>query len=104
VKNLRLDSRSAIYCHEYLHKKYSPNSFPGLTPDEPNDVVEEFKKQGFVHEERVLKVLSESTPGLLIIDQTLHSSDIQRETVKALLNPDVLVLPGDISLKLLNKN
>lgn len=94
MKNLRLDSRSAIYCHEYLHKKYAPNSFPGLTPDEPNEVVEEFKKQGFVHEERVLMALSESTPGLLVIDQKLHSSDIQRETAKALLNPDVLVISG----------
>lgn len=90
----RLDSRTAIYCHELLHKKYAPNSFPGLTPDEPNEVVEEFKKQGFVHEERVLKAMIESTTGLLIIDQTLHSSDIQRETVKALLNPDVLVIAG----------
>jgi len=91
---LRFDSRTAVYCHEYLHKKYAPNSFPGLTPDEPNEVVEEFKKQGFVHEERVLKALTDSTPGLLIIDQTLHSSDIQRETVKALLNPDLLVIAG----------
>lgn len=91
---MRFDSRSAIYCHEYLHKKYAPDSFPGLTPDEPNDVVEEFKKQGFVHEERVLKALSDSTPGLLLIDQKLHSSDIQRETAKALLNPDVLVISG----------
>ena len=90
----RLDSRTAIYCHELLHKKYAPNSFPGLTPDEPNEVVEEFKKQGFVHEERVLKALSETTTGLLMIDQKLHSSDIQRETAKALLNPDVLVVAG----------
>ena len=91
---MRHDARTAIYCHEYLHKKYAPNSFPGLTPDEPNEVVEEFKKQGFVHEERVLKALSETTTGLLIIDQKLHSSDIQRETAKALLNPDVLVVAG----------
>ena len=94
ARELRHDARTAIYCHEYLHKKYAPNSFPGLTPDEPNEVVEEFKKQGFVHEERVLKALSETTTGLLIIDQKLHSSDIQRETAKALLNPDVLVVAG----------
>jgi hypothetical protein len=40
---MRLDSRTAIYCHELLHKKYAPNSFPGLTPDQPDPVVEEFK-------------------------------------------------------------
>jgi predicted RecB family nuclease len=91
---LRLDSRTAIYCHEFLHKKYAPNSFPGLKPDEPNDVVEEFKKQGFVHEERVLKSLATSVSGLFVIDQSLHSSDIQRETARALLNPDVFVIAG----------
>jgi predicted RecB family nuclease len=91
---LRLDSRSAIYCHEFLHKKFAPNSFPGLKPDDPNDVVEEFKKQGFVHEERVLKALAASISGLLVIDQSLHSSEIQRETAKALLNPDIFVIAG----------
>ena len=91
---MRLDSRTAIYCHEFLHKKYAPNSFPGLKPDEPNDVVEEFKKQGFVHEERVLKSLATSVSGLFVIDQSLHSSDIQRETARALLNPDVFVIAG----------
>ncbi len=94
MKSQRLDSRTAIYCHEFLHKKYAPNTFPGLTPDDPIDVVEEFKRQGFLHEERVLKALSESTSGLLLIDQTLHSSEIQRETAKALLNPDVRVIAG----------
>ena len=44
---MRLDSRTAIYCHELLHKKYAPNAFPGLTPDEPDPVVEEFKTLGF---------------------------------------------------------
>ena len=91
---IRHDSRTAIYCHEFLHKKYAPNSFPGLKPDDPNDVVEEFKKQGFVHEERVINALAASISGLLIIDQSLHSSDIQRETVKALLNPDIFVIAG----------
>jgi predicted RecB family nuclease len=91
---IRHDSRTAIYCHELLHKKYAPDSFPGLKPDEPNDVVEEFKKQGFVHEERVLKALATSVSGLLVIDQSLHSSDIQRETARALLNPDVFVIAG----------
>ena len=91
---IRNDSRTAIYCHELLHKKYAPNSFPGLKPDDPNDVVEEFKKQGFVHEERVIKALAASISGFLVIDQSLHSSDIQRETARALLNPDVFVIAG----------
>jgi len=91
---IRHDSRTSIYCHELLHKKYAPNSFPGLKPDDLNDVVEEFKRQGFVHEERVIKALAASIPGLLVIDQSLHSSDIQKETARALLNPDIFVIAG----------
>lgn len=91
---MRLDSRTAVYCHEFLHKKYAPNSFPDLKPDEPNEVVEEFKKQGFVHENKAIKALTESIPGLIIIDQSLHSSEIQLETAKALLNPEAFVIVG----------
>ena len=79
---MRLDSRTAVYCHEFLHKKYAPNSFPGLTPDEPNEVVEEFKKQGFAHEDKVVKALTDSVSGLIVIDKSLQSTEIQRETAK----------------------
>ena len=91
---MRHEARTAIYCHEYLHKKYAPNSFPNLKSDEPNDVVEEFKRQGFLHEERVVKALAEVVSGLLIIDQSLPSAEIQTETAKALLNPEVSVIAG----------
>jgi hypothetical protein len=72
---VRLDSRTAVYCHEFLHKKYAPNSFPELKQDEPNEVVEEFKKQGFVHENKVIKALTEAIPGLIVIDQSRSASD-----------------------------
>lgn len=91
---MRLDSRTAVYCHEFLHKKYAPNSFPGLTPDEPNEVVEEFKKQGFAHEDKVVKALTDSVSGLIVIDKSLQSTEIQRETAKALLNPEAFVIVG----------
>ena len=91
---MRLDSRAAIYCHEFLHKKYAPNSFPGLTPDEPNEVVEEFKKQGFAHEEKVVKALTESISGLILIDPSLHSSEIQSQTAMAILNPEAFIIVG----------
>ena len=91
---MRLDSRTSVYCHEFLHKKYAPNSFPELQPDEPNEVVEEFKKQGFAHELKVVKALTETIQGLVAIDQSMHSSEIQSETAKALLNPETFMIIG----------
>lgn len=91
---MRLDSRTAVYCHEFLHKRYAPNSFPELKPDEPNEVVEEFKKQGFAHENKVIKALTEAISGLIVIDQSLHSSEIQSETAKALVNPEAFLIIG----------
>jgi hypothetical protein len=54
---MRLDSRASISCHEWLHKKYAPNSFPALVPDAENVVAEEFKEQGKIHELKVIEGL-----------------------------------------------
>lgn len=91
---MRLDSRTAIYCHELLHKKYAPNSFPGLQPDAPDPVVEAFMQLGFSHEEKVLARLQELIPGFIQINQEQHSDQIERDTVKAILNPDATMISG----------
>ena len=85
---IRLDSRTAIYCHELLHKKYAPNAFPGLTPDAPDPVLEQFKELGFTHEAKAITALKVAIPGLVEIDQKNKYDQIQLETVKAILNPD----------------
>ena len=91
---MRFDSRTAIYCHELLHKKYAPNAFPGLEPDAPDPVVEAFMQLGFSHEEKVLARLQELIPGLIQINQEQHSDQIERDTVKAILNPDATMISG----------
>jgi predicted RecB family nuclease len=91
---MRFDSRTAIYCHELLHKKYAPNAFPGLEPDAPDPVVEAFMQLGFSHEEKVLARLEELIPGLIQINQAQHSDQIERDTVKAILNPDATMISG----------
>ena len=91
---MRLDSRTAIYCHELLHKKYAPNAFPGLTPDAPDPVVEEFKSLGFAHEKKATTALNQAIPGLIEIDQDKTSDQIQMDTVQAILNPNALVIAG----------
>jgi predicted RecB family nuclease len=91
---MRLDSRTAIYCHELLHKKYAPNAFPGLEPDAPDPVVEAFMQLGFSHEEKVLARLQELILGFIQINQEQHSDQIERDTVKAILNPDATMISG----------
>ena len=90
----RLDSRTAIYCHELLHKKYAPNAFPGLTPDAPDPVVEEFKKLGFSHEAKAIKALKDVFPGLIEIDQDKSFAEIEMQTAKALLDPKAFMIAG----------
>jgi hypothetical protein len=90
----RLDSRTAIYCHELLHKKYAPNAFPGLTPDAPDPVIEEFKNLGFSHEAKAIKALKEVFPDLIEIDQKKTFAEIEMETAKALLDPKALMIAG----------
>lgn len=91
---MRLDSRSAIYCHEFLHKKFAPNAFPGLVPDEPDPVVEEFKNLGFTHEAKAINVLKELFPYLTEINQEQSRENIEVDTVKALLDPDSFIIVG----------
>ena len=91
---MRLDSRTAIYCHELLHKKYAPNAFPGLTPDAPDPVVEEFKNLGFSHEAKSIQLLKGAILGLIEIDQDKSFTEIEMETVKALLDPKAFVIAG----------
>lgn len=91
---MRLDSRTAIYCHELLHKKYAPNAFPGLTSDAPDPVIEEFKKLGFSHENKAIIALKEVIPNLIEINQDLSFPEIEMETVKALLDPDAFAIAG----------
>jgi predicted RecB family nuclease len=91
---VRLDSRTAIYCHELLHKKYAPNAFPGLTPDAPDPVVEEFKNLGFSHETKVIAALKKAYPSLIEIDQGKSFSEIEMDTAKALLDPNSSIIAG----------
>lgn len=91
---MRLDSRAAIYCHEFLHKKYAPNAFPGLQPDPIDLVVQEFKDQGFAHEKRAIIDLDAAIAGIFHINQELSSAQIQIETAKALLNPEAFIITG----------
>ena len=89
-----MDSRTAIYCHELLHKKYAPNAFPGLTADDPDPVLSEFMNLGFSHEKKAMTALQQVISGFIAIDQEKKSEQIQIDTVKAILDPNAFVIAG----------
>jgi len=91
---MRLDSRAAIACREFLHKKFAPDAFPGLTPDPVDPVTKEFSDQGFAHEARAIDALFAANSGVIQIDQSKTLDQIQIETALALLNPDAFMIIG----------
>jgi len=64
---MRLHSRSALLCHEYLHKTYAPSrfSFEGVIHE--NELAVELKRLGIEHEELVIQHLL-SISDLKILD------------------------------------
>jgi len=99
----RLDSRTSIYWHELLHKKYAPNAFPGLEPDAPDQVFEEFKNLGQAHEVKALKALKDVVPNLVEINQKQSLQEIETDTAKALLDPNAIAISGALISELVEK-
>lgn len=50
---MRLDSRAAMACHEFLHKTYAPNRFDLGELPELTGMAKEIARQGELHELRV---------------------------------------------------
>ena len=93
---MRYDSRTALYCPEFIHKTYAPKRFDlslRLAEGE-NRIADEYKRLGGVHEAKVLAKIRASTCSVIQIDlsQTYESREVQ--TAKALLRLDVDMILG----------
>lgn len=94
---MRLDSRAAITCHEYLHKKNAPLAFPDLKPDPINSVAQEFKDQGGAHELKAIAALKTKMSRIIQIDLKAKQEDRQYQTAAALLDKEAhFILGADI--------
>ncbi len=93
---MRYEARTALYCHEFLHKKYAPTCFDlSLRKVEGDDPVnDEYKRLGGIHEDLVLAKIRASSLSVLQIDlsETFESRELQ--TAKALLRTDLDVILG----------
>ena len=91
---MRFNSRVALSCPEYLHKKYAPNAFPEMVIGEPNLILEEFKRNGLRHEAEVVAYIKANSTGWFQVDVEQDSKTQQRETAGAILDPDIHLIFG----------
>ncbi len=91
---MRLASRTALYCHEYLHKTYAPLRFDLSGRLEDNAIIKEFKQQGISHEERVIKFILGTSLRVKQIAGEGTSPNREIATAKALLRTDIDVILG----------
>jgi len=91
---LRHEARTALYCHEYLHKKFAPNRFDLSLRITEDPIADEYKKMGDIHEANVKAYIKESSVKWLEIDP-LSSYEIQEiDTANALLRTDIDIILG----------
>jgi predicted RecB family nuclease len=91
---VRHEARTALYCHEFLHKKNAPNRFDLSLIITEDPIGDEYKKMGDIHEASVITTLKESKVKWLEIDP-LQSYEIQEiDTANALLRTDIDIIIG----------
>jgi len=91
---LRHEARTALYCHEYLHKKNAPNRFDLTLLITEDPIGDEYKKMGDIHEANVIASIKESKVKWLEVDP-LQSYEIQEiDTASALLRTDIDIIIG----------
>ncbi len=91
---MRHEARTALYCHEFLHKKNAPNRFDLTLLITEDPIGDEYKKMGDIHEASVIATIKESKVKWLEIDP-LQSYEIQEiDTASALLRTDIDIIIG----------
>ena len=91
---IRLDSRSALYCPEYLHKTFAGNCFDltDLKIDDP--FVKALKDAGAEHEKKVHQFIKNLNLSVLQINDSDSDKSVQLETLNAMRRSDIDILFG----------
>lgn len=95
---MRLEARTAIYCHEFLHKSFAPNRFDLSLRLTVDPVVDEFKNLGIAHEAKTKEYLKTLNLRIKDIDTQQPDHEWQKETAEALLSDSYdLIFGANIS-------
>ena len=90
--SMRLNSRAALTCPEFLHKTYAPTCFDLTAAIELSPVAQAMSEQGLIHEQRVVSKLKIANPDHCIIESGLPPEAREIATVKAMLDPGVHII------------
>ena len=91
---MRLDARTALECHEYLHKSNAPKRFDLTGAVEEDELIKEYKRQGLLHEERVKDFLRTLPLRVVTIAEDQGDHVAQELTARALLDPEIDIILG----------
>lgn len=91
---MRLDSRSALLCHEYLHKTYAPLRFDLSGRREEDPLLREFKLLGKAHEDRVIGFILGLSLEIANIGVAQSRENREIATAHALVSPTVQIIIG----------
>lgn len=100
---MRLNSRSSISCHEFLHKTYAPNRFAFAELSERSSMAQEIARLGSQHEQRVIDLLKSKFTNWVDIDRRLSQNLREEQSADALFNPDIDVIIGASIMELAEK-
>ena len=89
---MRNDSRTALACHEYLHKSLAPSRFDLSTIITSDPLPDALKKAGIEHEQSVIEYLKTLDLKLEILDSSYPDNLWERSTARALMNPDIDII------------
>lgn len=94
---MRLDSRAAMACPEFLHKKNAPERFDLSKTVEVTGMAKELSRQGHAHEDDVFETIKSSCLRWVHIAEDLEPLVQETLTVAALFDPEVdIILGGSI--------
>lgn len=91
-----INSRTALYCHEYLHKTFAPNHFKMTEVITDNPLTEALKDAGIRHEAEVLESLEQLGLRILRISPDLSDSQRVSATRAALARTDLDFIYGSL--------
>ena len=91
---MRLNSRVALQCPEYLHKTFAPKCFDLSLQILGDPLPDALKAAGIAFEERVIESIRSLGLKILEINTTLPDILWERETARALLDSDAQIIYG----------
>ncbi len=96
LSEVRINSRTALLCHEFIHKKFASSCFDLSERIEADPLPTALKTAGDKYEQEVIETLEAQGIRIVHIHDFLADSRKLEETEKALANPDIDAIYGSL--------